>query len=173
MAFKGGWPFKNVQKHLHRSNSTSEHYECLFAVPQLSILHSLYLLLQLKNAIQQCLCRRRTARHVYVNRYDTITSTNNRVRVVIISTTIGTASHWYDPLRVKSLVINSAQCWCHLVGHRASDYNAVGLTRAGTKHHPKSVHVIPETNPLSSSDNYVYAKKTVCQAQAILQMTSA
>ena len=82
--------------------------EVLFAVPHLSSFHSLYLLLQLKNTIQQCLCRWWTAWYIYVNWDNTIASSNNWIWVVIISTTIGTASHGDDPFRVICLIINSA-----------------------------------------------------------------
>jgi len=116
---------------------------CLFAIPHLSIFHSLYLLLKLKNGIKQCLCRRWTARYIYINRDNTVTPTHNWVRVVIISSTIGTASHGDDPFGVICLIINSAQCWSHFVGYGTGNNEAVSLTRACTKHHPKSVHVIP------------------------------
>lgn len=134
-----------MHKYLHHSNVNLKQ-SSLFAVPHLGTFHSLYLLLQLQNTIEQCLCRRWTARYIYVHWDNTITTTNNWVWVVIVSTTIGTASHGDDPFRVIRLIINSAQCWSHFVGYCTSNNEAVGLTGTCPKYHSKPVHVIPEKN---------------------------
>ena len=162
-----------VQKcteYLQYLNANLEQSRCLFAVPHLGSFHSLYLLLQLKNTIEQCFSRWWTARYIYVHWDNTITSTNNWVWVVIISTTIRTASHGNDPFRVICLIINSAQCWSHFVGYCTGNNETVGLTRACPKDHSKPIHVIPDTNAndLQVINNYYHIHKW----QQVKQSTS-
>lgn len=77
--------------------------------PMEEILASVDLLLQLKNSVKQCLSSRRATRHVDINRDYPITTPNDGVRVVIVSTTICAASHGYNPTRFWHLVINPAE----------------------------------------------------------------
>jgi hypothetical protein len=61
--------------------------------PVKEILTPVDLLLELKNTVQQCLSSWWAPRDVDVHGDYTVTSTYNRVGVMVVSTTVGTAAH--------------------------------------------------------------------------------
>lgn len=63
-----------------------------------------------------------------VYRYDSVTSTYDRIRVMIITSTISTRSHTDDPTRFRHLIINFTQCRCHFVGKCTSYNHNIRLT---------------------------------------------
>jgi len=66
------------------------------------------LLLELQNSVEESFGSGRASRDVDVDRDNSVTATDNRVRVVIIPTTICTAPHGDDPAWLRHLVINPA-----------------------------------------------------------------
>jgi hypothetical protein len=87
-----------------------------------------HLLLELEDAIHQCLGRRRTytqltkfktncgetltSRNVDIHRHNAVATTDNRVAVVVVATTIGAAAHTDNPSGIGHLVINLAESGC-------------------------------------------------------------
>lgn len=83
-----------------------------------------------------------TSRHVDINRNNPVTSSDNRVTVVIVATTIGTTSHTDNPARVRHLIIDLAQSGGHLVGQGTSDNHNIGLTRGSTENDSKTILIV-------------------------------
>lgn len=63
----------------------------LLAVPHLQGCVALDLLLQLEEAVKERLGSGRASRHVNVDGHDPITPAHNRIRVVVVPATVGTA----------------------------------------------------------------------------------
>lgn len=57
-----------------------------------------------------------TSRNIDINRYYSVTTTSNRVTVVIISAPICTTSHADHPTRIRHLVIDLSESRSHFVG---------------------------------------------------------
>lgn len=90
-------------------NIREEALTCSFAPPVQEILASVDLFLQLENSIKQGLSSWWATRNVNVHRDNSITTSNNRIRVVVVSTSIGTTAHRNDPPWLWHLVINSTK----------------------------------------------------------------
>src|SRR3954466_592959 len=88
------------------------------------------LLLQLQDAVDQRFGRRWTTRHIDVDRNDAIAAANDRVGIVVVTAAIGAGTHGDDPLRLRHLVVDLAECGSHLVHQGAGDDHDVGLARA-------------------------------------------
>lgn len=84
------------------------------------------LFLQLEESIQQSLSSWRTAWNIYVNRNNPVTPPNHWVRVVVISSTVSTTSHWNDPSRFRHLVINPARIFPRHIPIKFQGNNNVG-----------------------------------------------
>ncbi len=80
--------------------------------------------------------------HININGNDAVTSTHNRIRIVVVAATVGTAAHRYDPFWRRHLVVDFAQSRRHLVCDCAGNNDCVWLTRTGAKHNTVSVHVV-------------------------------
>lgn len=87
----------------------------LLSVPHLNCLHTFDFLLKLEDAVKKCFCSRWTSGNVNINRDDSVTSTNDGIRVMIISPSVCTRSHWDHPSRLRHLIIHLTQSWCHFV----------------------------------------------------------
>lgn len=116
--------------------------EASLSPPMKKILSSVDLLLKLKNPIEQSFSCWRTTRNVNVYRNNPVTATNNRVGVMVVATTIGTASHGYHPSRLWHLIINLAESRSHLIGESPSNNHAIRLPGAGPKNDPKPIEII-------------------------------
>lgn len=57
-----------------------------------------------------------TSRNININRNDAIAAANDRVTVVVVATTVGTATHGDDPTGVGHLIVDLTQGRSHLVG---------------------------------------------------------
>jgi len=114
----------------------------LAPVPDLEVLHALDFLLQLKHTVQQGLSCGWAARDVDVYRDDTVTAAHHTVGVVVVATTVGAGAHGDDPARLRHLVIHLTQSRSHLVGEGACYDDDISLSRGGTKHHTKAIHII-------------------------------
>src|SRR5258708_39188039 len=63
------------------------------------------LLLQLQNAVQQSLRRRRTAGNIDIDRHDTVAAADDGIGVVIIAAAIGAGAHGDHPARLGHLAV--------------------------------------------------------------------
>lgn len=81
---------------------------CIFSllpVPHLQGLHLLNLALELEEGVEKCLSSWGAARAVNIYGENAITSTNYRVGVVVVASTISTGTHGDDPTRFRHLKI--------------------------------------------------------------------
>ena len=83
-----------------------------------------------------------TSRNIDINRYYPVTTTCNRVAVVIISTSIRTTSHANHPARIRHLIIDLSKRRCHLVRECTGNNHDVGLSRGGTEDYTESILVV-------------------------------
>ena len=113
-------------------------------LPQLKkeSLISLNLLLKLKQTKQESLRGRWTPRHININWNNSITSSNYRIRIMIISTTIRTRSHAHDPPGLRHLIINLSQGGSHLIRQSPCNNHDIGLTGRGTEYHTETLHIV-------------------------------
>lgn len=114
----------------------------LFSVPHPCNLCVPHLLLQLKDPIHQRFRCRRTSRHININRYNPITASRHTITVVIVTTTIRTATHRDNPSWIWHLIVNLSQCRCHLICESSGNNHNIGLARGSTKNYAKSILVI-------------------------------
>ncbi|KAF5940545.1 hypothetical protein HYC85_021712 [Camellia sinensis] len=121
-----------------------------FGPPMKEILAPVDLLLQLEDSVKQGLGSRRATRNINVNWDNPVTTTNNRVRVMVISTTICTASHRDDPPWLGHLIIDPAiilaESGGHLIGESASDDHTIGLPRARPEDNAEAIQVVASSS---------------------------
>ena len=101
-----------------------------------------HLLLQLQDTIAQCLTGGRTAGHIDVDRHYTVTASNDRVTVVVVSTSVRARSHGDDPAGLGHLIVDLSQSRSHLVGERTGDDHDIGLTGRGTENDSHAILII-------------------------------
>lgn len=101
-----------------------------------------HLLLQLKNAVQQGLARRRTARDIDIDGNDAVAAAGDAVAVVVIPAAVGAGAHADDPAGIGHLVVDLAQGGSHFVGQGARDDHDVGLARGGAEDDAQAVLVV-------------------------------
>ena len=100
------------------------------------------LALQLDDAVEQRLGRRRAAGHVDVHRHDAVAAAHHRVGIVIVAAAVRARAHRDDPARLGHLVVDLAQRRRHLVDQRAGDDHDVRLARARAEHDAEPVEVV-------------------------------
>jgi len=147
---KLAWPFKSDGlRHASRADAArtrsklmnrSKGMMCASEVQLTSCMP--HLLLQLENAIHQCLTRRWTPRHVDIHRHDAITAPRHTVTVMVIPAPIGAAPHADHPPRIRHLVVDLSESGSHLVGECAGYDHDVGLARAGAEDYAQAVLVV-------------------------------
>lgn len=114
----------------------------LLSVPKRGLPVPPDLSVQLQEAIEQRLGCRRASRHVQVNGNDPVTTPDDRVRVVVVSTSVSARAHRDDPSRFGHLVVHLSQRRCHLVGQGTCDDHAVRLTRRRTENHTQAILIV-------------------------------
>ena len=114
----------------------------LLPIPHSRNLRIPHLLLQLKDPVHQRLARRRAPRHIYIDRYDPIAPSRDAIAVVIIPSSIRTATHAHNPSRIRHLVVHLAEGRGHFVGQGASDDHDVRLAGGGTEDYAEAVLVV-------------------------------
>lgn len=62
-----------------------------------------------------------TTRNINIDRHNPITTSHHAIRVMVMPTSISTASHADNPPRIRHLIIQLSQSGSHLVGKCASD----------------------------------------------------
>lgn len=106
---QGDWEFDLLSIRMQRKPAPEPSRQCSFCPPMKEIFAPIYLLLQLKKSVKKCLGCGWTTRNINVYRDNPITTPNNWIGVMVISTTICTASHRYHPPRLGHLIIHSAR----------------------------------------------------------------
>src|SRR5687768_3687666 len=101
----------------------------LFAISALYRSDAADLPLQLHDAVEQGLGRRRAARNVDVDRNDAVAAAHHRIGIMIIAAAIGAAAHRDDVARLRHLVVDPPQRRRHLVAERSGDDHHVRLAR--------------------------------------------
>lgn len=101
-----------------------------------------HLLLQQKNPLQQRLRRRRTPRHIDINRHNPIHATHHTITIMIIPTSIRTAAHTNNPFRIGHLIVKLSEGRCHFVAYCARDKHDVGLPWRGAEDYAQTVLVV-------------------------------
>jgi len=103
--------------------------EELLSVPTQQVLFSANLLLELKKPIQKSLGSWWTTRNIDIHWNNPVTSSHNRIRIVVISSTVCTASHRYNISRIWHLIVHFSQCrghFCLSVFQRQSSHQIDG-----------------------------------------------
>lgn len=75
----------------------------------------------------------RTSRDINIDRDDPITSADDRVAVMVVTTTICTTAHADDPAGIGHLIINLSQSRRHLICQSPSHNHHIGLSRRGSE----------------------------------------
>ena len=94
----------------------------------------LHLLLELQEPVHESLCCGRTPGNIDINRNNPIAASHHRVAVVIVSSSISTASHAHHPPRLRHLVVHLPECWSHLVCESSSHDDHISLARRSSEH---------------------------------------
>jgi len=101
-----------------------------------------YFLRQLQDAIRESFCRGWTTWYINIHRHDSVAASQHRVRVVVVATSVRTASHGDDVARLVHLIVDLSQSRSHFICDCACHYNTICLSRCGSKYDSESVHVI-------------------------------
>ena len=101
-----------------------------------------HLLLELENSVHERLSSGRASRDVNVNGHDPVTSSCDRVAVVVVSSSVRAATHGDDPAGVRHLIVNLAQSRSHLVCKGSSDNHDIGLTGRGTENNTETILIV-------------------------------
>ena len=81
-------------------------------------------------------------RHINIHRHNTIASPRNTVTIMVITTSIRTASHRNDPSRIRHLIVDLSKRRSHLIRKCASNDHDIRLTRRGTEDYTKTILVV-------------------------------
>ena len=114
----------------------------LSSVPHSSNLGVPHLPLQLENTIHQRLRSRRAARHINIDRHDTVAATHDAVAVVVVAAAVGAGAHGDDPAGLGHLVVDLAEGGSHLVGEGAGYDHDVGLAGGGSEDDAQAILVV-------------------------------
>lgn len=114
----------------------------LLIKPDLGLLCPCNFTLQLEETIQKGFGCGWAARYVDIYRDYPVTTPHHRIRIMVVSSTICTASHRYDPSRFRHLIVYFTQRWSHFVGERAGNNHAIRLARTWTEDDTESIQII-------------------------------
>ena len=90
-------------------------------------------LLQQQNSVQKCFSGWWATWNVDIDRDDSVDSSDYRVWVVVVSTSVGAGSHGDGPFWVGHLVEDESEGWRHFVCEGAGDDHEVGLSWGGSE----------------------------------------
>lgn len=82
------------------------------------------------------------SRHINIHRHNPITTPRNTVTIMVITTSIRTASHGNNPSWVRHLIVDLSQRRSHLVRERAGNDHDIGLARRSTEDYTKTILII-------------------------------
>jgi len=101
-----------------------------------------HLLLQLENSVHESLTGRWASWDVDIDRDNSVTTSGDGVRVVVVTTTVSTGTHGNDPSWFWHLIVNLTKGRSHLVGEGTSHNHDIGLTRRSTENDTESVLIV-------------------------------
>jgi len=101
---------------------------CLLSVPHSRNLCLPHLALQLEDAVHQGLTRRRAAGNVDVDGDDAVAAPDDAVAVVVVTASVGAATHTDNPSGLGHLIIDLTQGGGHLICECAGNNHDIGLT---------------------------------------------
>ena len=82
------------------------------------------------------------SRHINIHRHNPITTPRNTVTIMVITTSIRTASHGNNPSWVRHLIVDLSQRRSHLVRKRAGNDHDIRLARRSTEDYTKTILII-------------------------------
>jgi hypothetical protein len=112
-----------------------------------------HLLLQLENTEHERFGSRRAAGHVDIYGHDAVASSSDTVAVVVVTATIGAATHRDDPSGLGHLIVDLAESGCHLVGECAGDNHDVGLAGRGTENDSHAILIVTGSGKVHHLDS--------------------
>lgn len=133
----------------------------LLSVPHLECLHAFDFLLELKDAVEKSLGCGWASGNVDIDWDDSVTSTDDRVGVVVIATSVGARAHRDDPSGFWHLIVDFTQSWSHFVGQSSGDDDDISLTRRSTEHNTVTIHVVSGSGDVHHLDGT--ARETECE----------
>jgi hypothetical protein len=95
-----------------------------------------------KRAYHQRLGGWGASRHINIHRHNPITTPRNTVTIMVITTSIRTASHGNNPSWVRHLIVDLSQRRSHLVRKRAGNDHDIRLARRSTEDYTKTILII-------------------------------
>lgn len=95
--------------------------------------------LQHQDPVHQSFSGRGAPRHVNINGDDPVDSPDDAVRIVVVPTSVGAATHGNHPLGLRHLVVDLPNGRGHFIGDRPGHDYHVGLPRGRPEHHSVSV----------------------------------
>ena len=101
-----------------------------------------HLLLQLEDSVHERLGSGRASRHVDVYWYNPVTSSCDRVAVVVVSSSVCAAAHGNNPPGVRHLVVDLSQRGRHLVCEGSSYDHDIGLSGRGTENDTETILIV-------------------------------
>lgn len=114
----------------------------LLPEPQSCVPLGCLLLLQQEDSIHERFSRWGTSRNVDIDWNDSVTPADDRVRVVVVTTTVGTTSHRDDPSRLWHLVVDLSQSRSHFVCQCACHDHNITLSRRCSEDNSQPVLVV-------------------------------
>lgn len=87
----------------------------------------------------------------WTHRHNAVTSSHDRIRVVVVASSICAAAHGDNPFRLWHLIIDLTEGWCHLVCQRPRNDHDVRLARGRSEDDPESIKVISAGPTLTTS----------------------
>ena len=105
--------------------NTSKTPASLLPVPHAGNLGVSHFLLQLEDAEHERFRGRRATWDVDIDGHNAVATPDNGVAVVVVSATVGAATHADDPSRVGHLIVDLAKRRCHLVRQGTGDNHDV------------------------------------------------
>src|SRR3954447_26193533 len=97
-------------------------------------------LLEEHDALEQGFRPRRAPGHVDVDGDDLIDTFGDRVAVPVWPAAVGTRAHRDHVLRIRHLLVQSLDGWCHLVRDRTGHHDEVGLAGTGRQRDDAETH---------------------------------
>lgn len=101
-----------------------------------------HLLLQLENAVHQCLGCWWAAWHVDINRHNSVATSDNRVGVMVVATTVGAGTHGDNPSWLGHLVVNLSKGRGHLICQCTRHNHNIGLTWRRSENDTQSILIV-------------------------------
>jgi hypothetical protein len=114
----------------------------LLPVPHPSDLGMPHLLLQLEDTVHERLSGGWAARHVDIYGYNAVTTSCDRVAVVVVSSSICATTHRNNPSWIGHLIIDLSQGGCHLVCEGSGNNHDVGLSGRGTENDTETILIV-------------------------------